>query len=87
MCRSPISWPVGSSSGGEPDQDAFSETAKAFPNEDGVVKAYELAPNGVVTDIYPMQGNEKALSLNLLTQHERYYDALREKETGKYTLG
>lgn len=73
--------------GGEPDQDAFSETAKAFPNEDGVVKAYELAPNGVVTDIYPMQGNEKALSLNLLTQHERNYDALRAKETGKYTLG
>ena len=73
--------------GGEPDQDAFAETAKAFPNEDGVVKAYELAPNGVVTDIYPMQGNEKALSLNLLTQHERYYDALRAKETGKYTLG
>lgn len=87
MCRSPISWPVGSSPGGEPDQDAFSETAKAFSNEDGVVKAYELAPNGVVTDIYPMQGNEKALSLNLLTQHERYYDALRAKETGKYTLG
>lgn len=87
MCRSPISWPVGSSPGGEPDQDAFSETAKAFPNEDGVVKAYELAPNGVVTDIYPMQGNEKALSLNLLTQNERYYDALRAKETGKYTLG
>ena len=73
--------------GDEPDQDAFSEMAKAFPNEDGVVKAYELAPNGVVTDIYPMQGNEKALSLNLLTQHERYYDALRAKETGKYTLG
>lgn len=73
--------------GGEPDQDAFSETAKAFPNEDGVVKAYELAPNGVVNDIYPMQGNEKALSLNLLTQHERNYDALRAKETGKYTLG
>ena len=35
--------------------------AEKIPNEDGVIKAFELAPDGIVTDIYPKQGNEGAL--------------------------
>ena len=69
------------------DQTTFSELAEMFPNEDGVIKTFELAPNGIVTDIFPQQGNEKAFGMNLLTEHERKEDANRAKETGKYTLG
>ena len=69
------------------DQTTFSELAEMLPNEDGIIKAFELAPNGVVTDVFPKQGNEKAFGINMLTDHERKEDANRAKETGNYTLG
>ena len=69
------------------DQTTFSELAEMLPNEDGIIKAFELAPNGVVTDVFPKQGNEKAFGINMLTDHDRKEDANRAKETGNYTLG
>ena len=69
------------------DQTTFSELAEMLPNENGIIKAFELAPNGVVTDVFPQQGNEKAFGINMLTDHDRKEDANRAKETGNYTLG
>lgn len=69
------------------NQTTFSELAEMLPNEAGVVKAFELAPEGGITDIFPKQGNEQAFGMNMLTEHERSGDAKRAKETGKYTLG
>lgn len=69
------------------DQTSFSELAEMLPNENGIVKAFELAPNGVVTDVFPQQENEKAFGINMLTDHNRKEDANRAKETGNYTLG
>ena len=69
------------------NQTTFSELAEMLPNEAGVVKAFELAPDGIITDIFPGQGNEQAFGMNMLTEHERSGDAKRAKETGKYTLG
>ena len=69
------------------DQTTFSELAEMLPNKNGIVKAFELAPNGVVTDVFPKQGNEKAFGINMLTDHDRKEDANRAKETGNYTLG
>ena len=69
------------------DQTTFSKLAEMLPNEDGIIKAFELAPNGVVTDVFPQQGNEKAFGINMLTDHDRKEDANRAKETGNYTLG
>ena len=43
--------------GSDMDENTFSELAEKIPNEDGVVKAFELAPEGIITEIYPMQGN------------------------------
>ena len=42
------------------NQTTFSELAEMLPNEAGVVKAFELAPEGVITDIFPKQGNDQA---------------------------
>ena len=69
------------------DENTFSELAEKIPNEDGVVKAFELAPEGIITEIYPMQGNSEAIGLDVLVEHERKKDAALAKETGEYTLG
>ena len=73
--------------GSDMDEYTFSELAEKIPNEDGVVKAFELAPEGIITEIYPMQGNSEALGLDLLREHERKKDAVLAKETREYTLG
>lgn len=49
------------------NQTTFSELAEMLPNEAGVVKAFELAPNGVITDIFPKQGNDQAFG-----RHKRF---------------
>ncbi len=68
-------------------RNTFSELAEKIPNEDGVIKAFELAPEGIVTDIYPKQGNEGAFGLDMLQEHERKKDAILARDSGKYTLG
>ena len=75
------------SAGENLDENTFSELAEKIPNEDGVIKAFELAPEGIVTDIYPKQGNERAFGLDMLQEHERKKDAILAKKSGKYTLG
>ena len=63
------------------DENTFSELAEKIPNEEGEVKAFELAPEGIITEIYPMQGNSEALGLDLLREHERKKDAVLAKDT------
>lgn len=75
------------SAGENLNENTFSELAAKIPNENGVIKAFELAPEGIVTDIYPKQGNEGAFGLDMLQEHERKEDAVLAKESGKYTLG
>ena len=75
------------SAGENLDENTFSELAEKIPNEDGVIKAFELAPDGIVTDIYPKQGNEGAFGLDMLKEHERKKDAILARNSGKYTLG
>ena len=67
------------------DEEAFSELASIIPNENGIVKAFELAPDGIITDVYPIEGNEKAFGIDVLTEHERSVDANLAKETKEYT--
>ena len=75
------------SAGENLDENTFSELAEKIPNEDGVIKAFELAPEGIVADIYPKQGNEGAFGLDMLQEHERKKDAILARDSGKYTLG
>ena len=69
------------------DEETFSNLASVIPNENGIIKAFELAPDGIITDVYPKQGNEKAFGIDVLTEHERSFDANLAKETKEYTLG
>lgn len=75
------------SAGENLDENTFSELAEKIPNEDGVIKAFELAPDGIVTDIYPKQGNEGAFGLDTLQEDERKKDAVLARDSGEYTLG
>ena len=52
-----------------------------------MIKAFELAPEGIVTDIYPKQENEGAFGLDMLQEHERKKDAVVARDSGKYTIG
>ena len=73
--------------GDDLDETSFLELAEKIPNDEGVIKAIELAPEGIVTAVYPKQGNTEALKLNMLQEHERKADAALAKQTEKYTMG
>ena len=55
-------------------------------DEDGVIKAVELAPDGVVESVYPLAGNEDAIGLDMLQHPERKVEANLAKDSGEYTI-
>lgn len=69
------------------DQEDFSKLAEMIPNENGVVKAFEIAPNGIVSTVYPQEGNEIVQGLDLLSLSVGRNDATLAKNTNEYTLG
>ena len=69
------------------DQNEFSKLAEMIPNENGVVKAFEIAPGGIVSMVYPEDGNEIVQGLDLLSLSVGHYDASLAKNTNEYTLG
>lgn len=69
------------------DQNEFSKLAEMIPNENGVVKAFEIAPGGIVSTVYPEGGNEIVQGLDLLSLSVGHYDASLAKNTNEYTLG
>lgn len=52
----------------------------------GVIQNLQLAPQGIVSQIYPLAGNEKAIGHNLLTDPTRRDDALKAIRTRSLTL-
>ena len=48
--------------------------------------ALALAPDGIVSQIIPLQGNEKAIGHNLLNDPKRNKEAILARDTGKLTL-
>ena len=54
-----------------------------FPAADCV----QLAPGGIVTDVYPLQGNEKVIGHNLFEDVNRADEAFRTKASGVITIG
>jgi len=46
-----------------------------------------IAPNGVVSDVYPLEGNEAVIGLNFLAEGAGNKEAVLAMETGKLVLG
>ena len=73
-------------SGYEISDSDFAALSKLMYNEDGIIKAVELAPNGVVRSVYPKASNADVLGLNMLRHPERKVEANLAKESGQYTI-
>lgn len=51
-----------------------------------VIEAYELAPGGIISQIYPMEGNEEAMGMDMFTLSERRTEAVLAEESKEYTI-
>jgi sensor domain CHASE-containing protein len=50
------------------------------------VSHISLSPNGVITQVYPLAGNEKSVGFNQLEDSHQNKEAIRARDTGKLTL-
>lgn len=73
-------------SGYEADDYEFSTLSALMQDENGVIEAHEMAKDGIVSQIYPLEGNEAAMGLNMLEHPERRKEARLAMETGQYTI-
>ena len=64
----------------------FCRLSELMQDEDYVIEAHELAKDGIVSEIYPLNGNEAAEGINMLTNPERKKEANLAKESGEYTI-
>ena len=71
---------------GSMDDDAFQTLASYMLEDSSALQAIELAKDGVVTQVYPRDGNEGALGLDLLSHPERKVRAALARDTGEYTI-
>lgn len=71
---------------GSVDEQQFNRLAGFMKKNKDVIEAYELAPDGIVKQIYPYEGNEEAYEMNMLELSERKREALLAKESEKYTI-
>lgn len=64
----------------------FAILSEQMQSSENVIKAHELARDGTVSQVYPSEGNEEALGLNMLVNPMRRREANLAKDTGQYTL-
>ena len=64
----------------------FSELSRLMQDENYVISAHELAKDGTVSQVYPLEGNEEAIGLDMLRDSERKAAANLAKDSGEYTI-
>lgn len=73
-------------SGYEIHGEEYAAWMQRIPNNSHVIKAIELAKDGVVSEIYPLEENKDAMGIDMLTHPARKYEAQLAVKTGKYTI-
>ena len=73
-------------SGRDIDTQQFATISELMQDKQHVIKAHELAPNGVISYVYPLESNEAAIGLDMLENKGRKKEANLAKETGEYTI-
>lgn len=68
------------------DEERFNALAGLMQEDQDVIEARELAEDGTVSQIYPMNGNEAAMGLNMLENPARKQEARLAMESGEYTI-
>ena len=64
----------------------FQSIASRLYGDDPAIKTIELAPNGVIQNVYPLKENKEAIGMNMLIERDRKQAATLAKDTKKYTL-
>ena len=72
--------------GEEATEKAFHKLAPSIMDKNGVIQCLELAKDGTIDCVYPLQGNEHVLGLNLMTAEKRHLEASLARKTSKYTI-
>lgn len=72
--------------GHELDDEEFTFLSEMISDDAGIIKTIELAPDGIVKDIYPLKGNEAALGIDMLNNPARKYEANLAMKSGEYTI-
>ena len=73
-------------SGHELTDEEFNNLSLFQQNDEDVIEAIELAKDGIVSNVYPLEGNEEAIGLNMLENSARKTEAGVAKSSGKYTI-
>lgn len=73
-------------SGHQMESKEFQTLSKMISDDARIIKAIELAPDGVVKDIYPLKGNEAAFGIDMLNNPARKYEANLAMKSGQYTI-
>lgn len=64
----------------------FDDAAKELLPYFDSVSHISLSPNGIITQVYPLQGNEKSVGFNQLEDSAQNKEAIRARDTRKLTL-
>ena len=73
-------------SGHQIDSKEFQALSQMISDDSQIIKAIELAPDGVVKDIYPLKGNEAAFGIDMLNSPARKHEANLAMKSGQYTI-
>ena len=73
-------------SGHQMDSKEFQALSQMISDDSQIIKAIELAPDGVVKDIYPLKGNEAAFGIDMLNSPARKHEANLAMKSGEYTI-
>ena len=64
----------------------FATLSRLMQDEDNIIKVHEIAKDGIVSQIYPMEGNEDVIGMNLIENPERKTEARLARDSGEYTI-
>ena len=64
----------------------FATLSRLMQDEDDIIKVHEIAKDGIVSQIYPMEGNEDVIGLNMIENPERKKEARLARDSGEYTI-
>jgi signal transduction histidine kinase/CheY-like chemotaxis protein len=64
----------------------FGALAEGFYGDSHIITCVQMSPGGLVTYIYPLEGNEEYLGMDLFTDPERKDGSKLARETGKVML-
>lgn len=72
--------------GHELNDEQFKVLAQVMQDDTHIIEAIELAQDGIITQVYPLAGNEKAVGLDFFADPAREKEANLAMQSGQYTI-